>query len=323
MLNYQPNSNQSATQFWNKFVNQLYDKNEVLIITHNKQLYIADRFDRHDENVLTEQYFSGVEISNQAIGKTYQMHEVYYFTLNNEKIVELLKKTTSVYKRLIDAAESAYIASNGRKGKLKIDQIAMNDKNFNEQMNQLLSQDFKKYYQSANAVLPLTKGYDYEELPSTNSMTTRDFRSLYNDVFEITAMAFGFPKTLLTGEVQDTTKAIEQLLTFVIDPLAKIIETEIDRKEYSVADIKTGGSYIKVDTKAINHIDLLDVATSVEKLISSGCFSINDIRVCGESPINEEWANKFFMTKNFAVIEDLLEAMKGGAEDEKGNNGTS
>ena len=31
-LNYQPNVNQNATQFWNKFVNTLYDKNEALIV---------------------------------------------------------------------------------------------------------------------------------------------------------------------------------------------------------------------------------------------------------------------------------------------------
>lgn len=69
------------------------------------------------------------------------------------------------------------------------------------------------------------------------------------------------------------------------------------------------------DTKAVKHIDLLDVATSIDKLISSGCFTINDIRrVCGEDEIDEPWANQFFMTKNYSAIEDIVNQLKGGDE---------
>ena len=47
--------------------------------------------------------------------------------------------------------------------------------------------------------------------------------------------------------------------------------------------------------------------------IKRGCFTINDIRkIVGEEPIEEEWANQFFMTKNYATVEELLKGLEGG-----------
>ena len=55
------------------------------------------------------------------------------------------------------------------------------------------------------------------------------------------------------------------------------------------------------------------VATAIDKLISSGVFTINDIReVMGQPPIDAEWANTNFMTKNYATLEELMKSMQGG-----------
>ena len=32
------------------------------------------------------------------------------------------------------------------------------------------------------------------------------------------------------------------------------------------------GTYLKIDTKCIKHVDLLSVANAIDKLIASGCF---------------------------------------------------
>jgi hypothetical protein len=96
-----------------------------------------------------------------------------------------------------------------------------------------------------------------------------------------------------------------------------MLQEEINRKRVGKAEFLKG-TKVQIDTKSIKHIDLLSVATSIEKLISSGCFCINDIRkAIGEEPIDAEWANQYFMTKNFATVEELLNYLEGGDRNEK------
>ena len=121
------------------------------------------------------------------------------------------------------------------------------------------------------------------------------------------------------GDVQDTEKAVDELLTFVVDPLVKILQTEINRKRYGLDGIKKG-NYIKINTLAVKHIDIFDIATPMEKLISSGVFTINDIlKVLKMQTIDEEWADQHFITKNYATIQDLLNDLGGGGRIEKQN----
>jgi hypothetical protein len=55
----------------------------------------------------------------------------------------------------------------------------------------------------------------------------------------------------------------------------------------------------------------------VDKLIGSGAFCINDIRVvCGEQIIDEPWAWQHYVTKNYEAIEAALTLLKGGGGDD-------
>ena len=75
----------------------------------------------------------------------------------------------------------------------------------------------------------------------------------------------------------------------------------------------TSGTFIKIDTKTIKHIDLLSVATAIDKLIASGAFCINDVRkAVGDAPIEEPWAYQHFITKNYEAIDEILKALEGG-----------
>lgn len=135
---------------------------------------------------------------------------------------------------------------------------------------------------------------------------------MIDDICEWTAKAFGVPPAAVSGSITNTKEAIDQMLTFCIDPLVAMIETEINRKRYGKEGIQNG-SYIKIDTTAIKHIDLLDVAASIDKLISSGAFCIDDIReAVGKDPLNTEWSREHFITKNYSSIEELLNALEGG-----------
>ena len=312
--NVQPNKNQNATQFWNKLVDVLYNENEALVISVNGELFIADSYLMNDDSALFEHCFDGVTVNDFVFDKRFYMSEVYYFKLNNKNLRLFLDGTLQMYKKLINAAMGSYLVSNGNKGVLKIDQFNAQQDGFEDELNEILNEQFKTFFENANAVIPLYNGYEYEPVKGSGQMDSRDFNNLVTDVINLTANAFNVPQSIANGSVQDTSKAIDEFLTFCLDPLIELLTDEITRKNYTMQQV-IDGYYVRFDTKAVKHIDLLDVATSIDKLISSGCFTINDIRrVCGEDEIDEPWANQFFMTKNYSAIEDLVNQLKGGDE---------
>ena len=67
------------------------------------------------------------------------------------------------------------------------------------------------------------------------------------------------------------------------------------------------------------------MATSIYKLISSGAFTINEIRdITGYSKIDEDFGNMHFITKNYSTMDNMLnptkieeQNLKGGENDEE------
>lgn len=317
LWNYSPNKNQNASVFKTKLITKLYEDNQVLIIESNDgQLFVADSFVKN-ESALYGNSFSQVQVDDFVFNKTFYHNEVMFIELNNNDIRQLLDGMLNKYIKLLDLAFYSYKTSSGSKGVLYIDSFAMGNDDFEETFKNLVEEDFNTFYESSDGVLPLFDGYKYEGVEKGNkSSNTRDIRELYNDVAEFTARALNIPSSLATGAVQDTSKAIDEFLTFCIDPLMKLIEEEANRKRYGKLVLKN--SYLKIDTTSIKHIDIFDISSNIEKLIGSGTHTINDIKkACGEPEINEDWANQHFMTKNFSKIEDLINNLKGGDEDEQ------
>lgn len=310
--NVQPNINQNATQFWNKLVDSLYNYNEALIIQQNGELYVADSFVINEESAFFEHFFEGVVVNDFQFDKRFYMSDVFYFKLNNKNLKAFLDGTLELYGKLINASLSSYLVANGNKGILYVDQYNEQEDDFEETLNEILNVNFKTFFENANAVLPLYNGYKYDPINGSGKSDTRDFKALIDDVISITANAFNMPKSIATGEVQDTSKAVDEFLTFCIDPLIELLTDEITRKLFDKAQV-LGKCYVRFDTTTIKHIDLFDVAQSIDKLISGGCFNVNDIRrACKMDEIDEPWANQFFMTKNYTAIEDVVRSLSEG-----------
>lgn len=311
--NIQPNKNQNGTQFWNKLITMLYDHNEALVIVNNGDLFVADDFFKHDESAFYEHYFTDVRIGDFTFSKKLYMSEVYYFELNSKKIKDYLDNTLSLYTGLINAAYSSYLVANGNKGVLKIGQLAEQQEDFEETFNKMVNEDFKAFFSSANAVMPLFDGYEYDQLDNKGTQsTTRDLKAMFDDVIQLTANAIGMPVSIANGSVQDTSKAVDDFLTFCIDYLLEIITDEIDRKNYTKAQVLKG-YYVRFNTTTLKHVDIFENHGAIDKLLSSGFTCVNDLRIaCGLDIIDEDWAWQFFMTKNYAPIEEILKSVKGG-----------
>ena len=180
---------------------------------------------------------------------------------------------------------------------------------------------FKTFFNNGNAVLPLYDGYKYTDLGSKtySEGSSRDLKAQYDDIFDFTARGFSMPPSLAKGDVQDTSKAVDEMLTFCLDPLAEMMQQEANRKRNGRDNVLKGTRMV-IDTRKVKHIDLFDIATPGDKLIGSGIATINMLlRAIGEPQINEEWANRHMMTKNYADIEEVLRQLddkKGGTNGE-------
>lgn len=313
MLNIEPNVNQNATQFYNKLIYKLYDEGHALclIFRSSATMYVADSFTVDESNAFRPHTFSNIQIDGLSLNATYSLGKnidvvCLYFKLNNNNIRNLTNNVMNLYAKLIKTACSNYYASNGNKGFIHISKLAEGSPKFKEKIENMFKRQFKTFFNSENGVMPLYEGFSYEPYNgNTSTNDSRDITALVKDTLEMYATAFNIPKVLVTGDFQDTSNAMDELLTLCIDPLIELLSDEINRSLFEKESLLSG-EYVRFDTTAIKHVDLLDVATAVDKLISSGFACINDIRrVCHMDVINEDWADKFFMTKNYTSIESL------------------
>lgn len=311
LWNVEPNKNQNSSQFLQELISKMLYYNECLVVEVNGQLIIADDF-KQNEYAVVENIFTNVRRGTMTFERPFKMSEVLYFKLGSDDIRALLSNLIKGYNNLLNMAIGKYKRSGGRKGILDINATAQGDKNFQDKFEDLMNNRFKTYFEAENAVLPLHNGYKYTEQngegnkKSTSEMV--DIASISKEIFDRVAQAFKISPALLRGDIADVEKITDNLLTFCIDPLVDILKEEIIRKRYGKAAF-LAGSYLSIDTTRIKHIDIFSIAEKFDKLIASGGYSIDELRIkAGDTPLNTWWSKKHWITKNYSDIE----RMKGG-----------
>lgn len=313
LWNYEPNANQNATEFIKQLVWHLYYDNEVLVFDPRKRnggdaLAVADSFTVTDYVSKLNEY-TNVTCGNLSYNKTFREDDVLHLTLQNESVRKCLRKIVSSYEKVISAGMSRAEWDNGQHWKVHVSQIASQQNDFENKFTTLMKQQMKPFFKEGNTVLPEFDGYQYTRIgneEATNS-GTKEVRDMVEDIFNYTARAFLIPVVLINGNVEQTSDANERFLTYVIDPLAEQLQKEIIRKRYGFDEFRAG-NYLKIDTSSIVHFDLFANAANVEKIVGSGCYTINDIRKsAGQVPINEPWAEKHYLTKNIGEVTALGE----------------
>ncbi len=318
LWNIEPNKNQNSSEFIQEFLYKLFIKNECLIIEQRDQLFIADSFYRK-EYAIYEDYFENVSIKDFTFDRRFKMSEVLYFKLNNKDIRSLVLNMASGYNELLELSIGKYKRSGGRKGTVELDSIATGNEENKKLVDELFNQRFKKYFESENAVINIPKGVKYTEMNGeANKKSTSeivDIQNLTREIFDRVAQAYKIPPAILRGDIADIEKITDNLLTIGIDPVVEMIQEEIIRKRYGKKAF-ISKSYLFIDTTNIRHIDIFKIAEKIDKLISSGMYSIDGLlEKVGDIPLNTEWSKKHWITKNYSDIDNL----EGGENSEQTN----
>ncbi|HCW79773.1 MAG TPA: phage portal protein [Ruminococcaceae bacterium] len=311
LWNVEPNVNQNSSQFLQQLVSKLLHDNEALAVEVNGQLLVADSFTATGY-ALFPATFSDVMIttfgSSFTFDKTFSMSDVLYFRLNNRNIRALLANVMDGYNQLLSMAMGKYKRAGGRKGIAKLNKSATGDEKAKEQTKDLFTKGFRKYFESENAVVALPNGIEYQEITGEGSKKStsevNDIANITKEAFARVAQAFRIPPALLQGDIADISKLMDELLTVCIDPLADLIQTEINRKRYGKAAYLTG-TYLKIDTTCIKHIDIFSIADAADKLIADSLYSVDELRQkIGDTPLNTWWSKQHVRTANYNALAD-------------------
>ncbi len=317
MLNIEPNVNQNSTEFWHKVIFKLYAENEVLIISTKTRdgrdcLVCADSWTNGNQYPVKQNEYSNVQVGSFTYTKTFREKDVIHLKLNEVDIKPVLDGLLLSYSKLLEAAKTYYITSNGTHMKVHINQISQAQDGWEDAFKKMLEKTVVPFLKSNAGVLPEFDGYDYSVLNFGSSTQSDEVRKLTEDIFNMTARAFLIPVVLINGNVEGTADANKRFLTYVIDPLCDQIQEELNRKRYGYESWRSG-SYVRVDSSSIIHFDVFENASNIEKVVGSGVFSLNDVlRAANQTAIPEDWANRHYMTLNISAMGEQTRQLEGG-----------
>ena len=307
LWNVQPNKNQNASAFWHKLISKAYAEGDALIVPepYGSGLVVADSFDIDDSKPVYS--YTSIMIGKRKIARLTEA-EVMYIRPNWKNIEPLIRKMSDSFLRLMASSMQNYLFNGGQHWKVHVDQILTGDDEWRDNFAKMMEKQIKPFLNSASAILPEMDGYTYTQVSGNSAAVKSDeVRALIASVWAETSRAFLIPSALIAGNQQDTTVANRQFLTDVIDPIARMIEQEANRKRFT-PDEYLRGDKITVDTSAIVHFDIFANAANVEKIIGSGIKSVNELRaMIGDAAIPEDWADKHFMTLNIGSAEGQTE----------------
>jgi len=314
LFNVEPNVNQNAAEFMHKLVSKLVYENECLVIMQDEQLFIADEFTMK-KYALKENSFKDVSIDGYKLDKIFYQSDVFYFKLNNEKIVSVIDNLYATYGKLIASGMNMYKRNNSLRAILNMGSSSGQTDAEQKAIEDLFNVQFKNFFEAEGAaVLPLQEGLEFKEAFSEGSgkrggLDSRDIRALVDDIFDFASIAFHIPKGLLKGDLAEVEKQTDNYLMFGLLPIAELIEDEVNRKYYTKKEFLER-TFLKVDTSMIKYVDIVQLATALDKLLSSGTHSVDENRALMKlEPLNEKWSQKHYITKNYAEAENYL---KGG-----------
>ena len=301
--NYAPNRNQSAADFRTELVARLVLKNECLVVDWGGQLIIADSYGR-EERYVDDDLFTQVTRGSVLLGN-YLASDVLYFRLANQSLRNLTSELYAMYETLTASAAEQYQHGGDEKILLNIDSLARGNPDFEKNFNTVVNEQLGPFLKAKRAALPLFDGWSASPLNSKSDSKTSpatDFESLLGGALDRVSQALSIPPVLLRGEVAGQGDAMERLLSFCVDPLAKILEDEIVRKRYGRRAVLSG-TRLWIDTN-IQHFDLLVNAERADKAIASGVVCIDEARKRAREPeIGEPWSKKHYLTKNYDNVE--------------------
>lgn len=313
-LNVRPNTDESAATFWQKVIRKLIYDNEVLIVvTDSKDLIIADDFVR-EEYALYDDIFDHIVVGEFEFERSFRMSEVIYLEYNNESITNMLMGLFSDYGDIFGRMIKSNLMNNQIRATLAMDTSVSMNQESQQKIQSFINKAYESFDKNDIAIVPLQKGYEYKEHSSNNGAKTssqiEDMAKVPNQLLSYVARNLGIPVGLINGDTADIEGMTDNYMKFCIKPIIEKITDELNAKLFSERGYKEGK---RIKAISIDQKGPLEVSEAVDKLIASGSFNRDEIRVLtGFEPIGSEEMQKFIITKNYQTVDEETTGDEGG-----------
>lgn len=299
LLNVRPNTDQSAADFWQKFIHKLIYENEALVIlTDTNDLLIADDFTR-DEFAVYPDIFRDVTVKDYTFQRVFRMDEVIYITYNNEKLTEFMDGMFSDFADLFNRMIETSMRANQIRGIVSIDSTQSLNQEKQTKLQKFIDKLFNAFKNNPVAIVPKLKGFEYDEVSngSNNGKSIEELTKLKKSLIDDVANILGIPNALIHGEMAEYETSIKAYIKFCIGPLVKKIEDELNSKLLTKEEYLKGS---RIEVKGVTEKDPLEIAAAIDKLVASGAFNRNEVReMVGYEKSDNPALDEFVITKNY------------------------
>ncbi|WP_176543465.1 MULTISPECIES: phage portal protein [Bacillus cereus group] len=313
-LNVRPNKNMTASTFWEIFIRKLVYDNECLAIqADDGDLLIADDFE-HNEYAVFEDTFTNVTVKDYQFKRSFKQSEVIHLKYRNDKLSPLIDGLFADYGDLFGRILSSQKRKNQIRGVVDMDMIGAKTQEQVDKLQKFIDDMYQAIGKKDIAIVPQQKGIEYKEVynGSANGPSVEEINKVTNGFLNQVAMAMGIPTALIYGEMADVEKQTKNYMLFTVKPLLKKISDEANVKFFEKEEYLLGK---KIEVKAVSYQSIFDLATSIDKLISSSAFTGNEIRLeVGYEISDDPNLNTHHITKNYTKLTES----EGG---EKQNDG--
>lgn len=310
-LNVRPSKNFTASTFWETFIHKLIYDNEVLVIqADDGDLLIADDF-QQNEYAVFEDTFTNVVVRDYEFKRSFRQSEVLHLKYRNEKLAPLVDGLFKDYVDLFGRVLSSQKRKNQVRGAVDIEGNLPKDDQTQNKLQEFINKLYKSFGEKDIAIVPQQPGLKYNEVynGAGNGPSVDEINKVTNGFLDQVAMALGIPLSLIHGDMADVEKNTKNFKILTVNPLLKKIADEANVKFFEMKEYLDGK---KIDIKSVSYQTIFDLATSIDKLIASGTFNGDEIRVeVGYDVTGDPMHSKYHMTKNYAEMAD-----KGGEEEE-------
>lgn len=306
-LNVRPNKNMTASTFWQTFVHKLIYDNECLIIqADDGDLLIADDFE-HNRYAVLEDTFTNVKVKDYQFKRSFRQNEVIHLRYSNEKLAPLIDGLFKDYGDLFGSVLKGQKRKYQIRGTVDMDMLAAKSREQQAKLQEFINNMYKAIGEKDEAIIPQQPGFNYsEETGNSGGPGVDEINKVTNGFLNHVAIAIGIPVSLLHGDMADVEKNTKNYMMFTVSPLLKKIKDEADVKFFTMNEYLAGK---KIEVKSISYNSLFDLATSIDKLVSSGAFTGNEIRQeAGYEPSTDPKLDKHYITKNYQE----MDSGKGG-----------
>ncbi|RVU63491.1 phage portal protein [Bacillus thuringiensis] len=315
-LNVRPNKNMTASTFWEKYIHKLVYDNEGLIIqADDGDLLIADDF-QHNEYAVFEDTFTNVVVKDYEFKRSFKQSEVIHLRYRNDKLSPLIDGLFADYGDLFGRILSSQKRKNQIRGTVDMDMIGAKTQEQVDKLQKFIDDMYQALGKNDIAIVPQQKGIEYKEVynGSANGPSVEEINKVTNGFLNQVAMAMGIPTALIYGEMADIEKQTKNYMLFTVKPLLKKLSDEANMKFFEMNEYLSGQ---KIEIKAVAYQSIFDLATSIDKLISSSAFTGNEIRLeVGYEVSDDPNLNTHHITKNYTK----LTPSEGGENTNDGEN---